>query len=174
MAELYSIDPATGTTDGGEWVRISGSGLGAVDPNYAYVGGVAMTNVTVVDDLITGQTAPHEPGAVDVVVYAPDMVTLPGAFTYVMATSISAIVPDSGSARGGDWLTISGTSFDDVVPNRTTIGGSPLADATISPDSSGMDQLTGTTPAHDPGTVDVTIYTSDGTPYTLSGAFTYQ
>ena len=82
-------------------------------------------------------------------------------------SGVTGISPSSGTAAGGTLVTITGSGFHCAIV-VVTIGGKTASFTEID-DST----LTATTPAGTPGTsVDVTV-TIDGTPYTLSGAFTY-
>lgn len=79
---IGSIAPATGVAAGGTAVTINGTNF--TGATSASVGGVALTDLVVVDDsTITGTTGAHAAGVVDVAVTTPhgsDIAT--GAFEY--------------------------------------------------------------------------------------------
>lgn len=81
-ATVASIAPATGPAAGGTAVTITGTGY--TNATSATLGGVAITGFTVVNDTtITGTTAAHAAGAVDVVVVDPGgNGTLAAGYTY--------------------------------------------------------------------------------------------
>jgi plastocyanin len=81
---LTSIAPASGTTDGGTAVTLTGSGFAA--GASVSIGGTPASNVAVASATsITATTPPHGAGAVDVIVTNTDgqNARLNGAFTYV-------------------------------------------------------------------------------------------
>lgn len=82
-ATVVSISPATGVAAGGTAVTIKGTRFSGASGTT--VGGIALTTFKVVDDAtITGVTAAHATGVVDVVVNDDaGNVTLTGAYTYV-------------------------------------------------------------------------------------------
>lgn len=81
------------------------------------IGGVAVTNLTVVSDTeITATTPPGTVGPADVVVTTDGgSDTLVDGFTYEPepppVPTVTAIAPDTGSEAGGDSVTITGTGF---------------------------------------------------------------
>lgn len=81
------------------------------------IGGVAVTNLTVVSDTeITATTPAGAVGTADVVVTTlGGSDTLEDGFTYEPlpppVPTITAIAPDTGSEEGGDSVTITGTGF---------------------------------------------------------------
>jgi len=80
---IWGISPTSGTTAGGTAVRISGIGFAA--PATVVVGGVAATNVVVVNSTtITAVTGAHAAAEVDLLVTSGGQsTTLTGAYTYV-------------------------------------------------------------------------------------------
>jgi hypothetical protein len=80
---ITSITPATGAAAGGTAVTVTGAGF--TSATSLTLGGVAVTSFTVVSDTqITGTSAAHAAGAVDVVVVdAAGNATLTGGYTYV-------------------------------------------------------------------------------------------
>lgn len=75
------------------------------------------------------------------------------------------IEPDSGSTGGGTAFTITG-SFPDAITTTVTFGGIAATDLTVTSTT-----ITGRTPAHDKGVVDVVV--SRGTDITLADAFEF-
>ncbi len=81
---------------------------------------------------------------------------------------ITTVSPDHGPASGGTAVTISGSNFKDGA--SVTFGEAVAEDATVVSSS----QITCTTPAHYPATVDVTVTNPDDQSGTLLRGFTYQ
>lgn len=80
---IASISPAVGSTGGGTTVTIVGTGFTSAIQSSVTFGGVASTDVTVVDAVTLQATAPpHAAGTVDVVVTFGASVTRTNAFTY--------------------------------------------------------------------------------------------
>lgn len=80
---------------------------------------------------------------------------------------VTGVTPGSGPAAGGDTVTVSGSNFQPGA--SLTFGGAPAGDVTFI--NSG--QITGTTPAHFPAAVDVTVTNPDSQSGTLLGGYTY-
>ena len=81
---------------------------------------------------------------------------------------LTGVSPDHGPASGGTVVTLSGTNFKDGA--SVTFGGA--VSETVTVDSS--TQITCTTPAHFPETVDVVVTNPDAQSGTLLNGFTYQ
>jgi hypothetical protein len=81
--------------------------------------------------------------------------------------TITALDPDNGPVAGGTVVTVTGTGFTDDA-TVSVDGSDPIAADSVSDDGT---ELTFTTPAHDVGTVDVTVTTPAGTSDPLD--FTY-
>lgn len=69
----------------------------------------------------------------------------------------STVTPNSGYTSGGESVVLAGTGFTDA--SEVDFGTTPAAGFTVDSDS----QITATTPAHDEGTVNVTVTTPGGT-----------
>jgi FKBP-type peptidyl-prolyl cis-trans isomerase FkpA len=85
---VKAVDPASGTTDGGTSVTITGTGF--ISGVTVTFGGTAATNVTVISSTsLTATTPPSAAGAVAVAATNPDGLsgTLLGGYTYVAPTS---------------------------------------------------------------------------------------
>lgn len=81
---VVSITPNVGATGGGTVVRITGAGFTTAVTSSVSFGGVAATNIRILDAVTLEATAPaHAAGVVDVVVtVGGGSVTRTGAFTY--------------------------------------------------------------------------------------------
>lgn len=163
-----SIAPASGSTEGGNMVIITGTGFtGTTGVTFD---GIAATGVTVDSDTqITAITPAHAVGAVDVIVttdVAP--VTGANAYTYVAIPipTISGIAPASGPAAGGTVVIITGADFTGAT--AVTFGGTAASSFTVDSTT----QITATTAAHAAGAVNVLVTTPGGIQTAVSG-FTF-
>ena len=98
---LVVLGPASGTTAGGGTVRIAGFFV-ATGVQVTF-GGVAATNVTVVDATTLTCTVPgHAAGAVDVTIANPSgpRVTLARAYTYGTGAPLPPPLPAGGTGSG--------------------------------------------------------------------------
>jgi hypothetical protein len=101
---VISVTPNTGPTGGGTSVTITGTNF--LNPSTVTFGGVAATNVVVVNaTTITATTPAHAAGAVDVVVADAGVCsgvsgTLPNGFTY-RAAAIPTFSPLALAALAG-------------------------------------------------------------------------
>ena len=169
---ITTLDPDNGPTAGGTSVTITGTGF-TPGTTVAIDGGTAIvpTNISADGTELTFITPVHAAGEVEVTVTNSASTSAPADFTYnappVPAPTVTDISPNNGPAAGGTSVTITGTDF---TPGTTvSVDGGPA----ITPDSIAADgtSLTFTTPAHDAGTVPVSVTSPTGT----SGAidFTY-
>lgn len=101
-------------------------------------------------------------GAVDeVIVTIQDLQSL--------APSVSSVSPASGTMSGGTLVTISGSGFTGSTCALVTFGATPIVGCTVT-----ANQITGITPAHAAGVVDVAVTTPNGTSAnTAADNFTY-
>jgi hypothetical protein len=81
---------------------------------------------------------------------------------------VTAVSPNRGPASGGTLVTIAGSNFK--AGATVTFGGAAADNVTVLSSS----QITCTTPAHYPATVDVTVRNPDGQSGTLLRGFTYE
>jgi hypothetical protein len=172
-----AINPASGDPAGGTSVTITGTNLGNV--TNVTLGGVALTGLSSVDaQTITGTTPPHDADAVDLVLSGDPSgdVTAAGAFTYAAAPppspapsspTFTAINPSSGDSAGGTSVTITGTNLGNIT--NVTLGGVALT-ALSSVDAQ---TITGTTPPHDAGDVDLVLSGDPSGDVTAGAAFRY-
>lgn len=177
VAQVTAVNPSSGPTAGGTVISISGVNFNA--GSTVTVGGNGCINVTVISTTtITCATPAHAAGVVDVTVNrrVSGSATATGAFTYTSSPpppppspTITRIAPPSGTAAGGTTFTITGTNFQ---PGATiSFGGAAATGISfVSPTT-----LTGDTPAHAAGAVDVVVTNPDGQPpaATLAGGFTF-
>ena len=170
---VTGVSPNSGTALGGTAVTITGTGF----TNVVYVsfGGYAAQSFTINNDAsITAVTpALYYDGTVDVTVQTLASgwsATNPGdQFTYADASpTVTSVSPNTGSAVGGDTVTIIGTGFTNAYD--VSFGG-VSASFTVNSDSS----ITATTPAASAdGVVDVTVTNFGGTSATSTAdQFTY-
>jgi len=109
-----SLDPTSGTENGGTVVTITGSGfLGAIGVTFD---GTPGTEFTVVNNTtITVTTPEHVPGEVDVIVLDGTGNSAPLDYEYVDAAAvIEMAMPDEGPETGGTEVTVMGEGFFDV------------------------------------------------------------
>ncbi len=166
---ITGINPTSGSAAGGDSVTITGSGFtGATEVDF---GGTAATSMSVDSDTQITATSPAGSGTVDVTVITPGGTSATGAadqFTYNAAgPTISGINPTSGSAAGGDSVTITGAASPEL--RRSISAGTAATSMNVDSDT----QITATSPAGS-GMVDVTVVTPAGTSATSAAdQFTY-
>jgi hypothetical protein len=173
---VMSLGPASGVTDGGDSVTISGSFFAPTAK--VLFGGAEATSVVVSADgtHITALTPAHAIGTVDVTIDNNDghvrrFATLDQAFTYQGAAvplTVSGLSPASGSIAGGTTVTINGGGFV-VGSTNVQFGGVAAGSVTVLSPT----QLTVVTPAHAAGVVSVVVINGRGGMGTLSNSFTY-
>ncbi|QIG45063.1 hypothetical protein G5V58_21905 [Nocardioides anomalus] len=161
---LASVVPDLGPSAGGTSVALTGSGF---RPGMTVTFGETSATVAAVTATTATVTTPaHAPGPVAVVVTTPGgSAALAGAYTYVAAPTLTAVEPDTGPATGGAAVRLSGTGFRAGM--TVTLGGAPATVTAVTGTTA-----TVTTPAHDPGPVDVAVTTPGGSA-SLSAAYTY-
>ncbi|PTL79262.1 IPT/TIG domain-containing protein [Vitiosangium sp. GDMCC 1.1324] len=164
------VTPYWGESNGGEYVTISGSGFrtGAkVRFGGAEAAGVSVLSAT----SLSAFTPAHAPGLVDVEVENADgqSATQGGGFTYIASSApyLESVSPNTGMSLGGESFTLRGGYF---APGATVSMGGATATSVTVVDSS---TLTGYTPAHAPGKVDVVVRNPDGQTATLGASFTF-
>ena len=168
---VTSINPTSGTATGGAPVTIAGTNFlaGAT----VSLGGSAATGVTVVSSTsITGTTAVHAAGVVNVVVSNPDAQngTLNNGYTYIgtnPAPTVTSITPNSGTTGGGTTMTITGTGF--LSGAIVSLDGTAASGVTVVNNTS----ITATTPAHAVGAVNVVVTNTDAQSGALTNGYTY-
>jgi len=177
VVQVTAVNPSSGPTAGGTVIGITGVNFNA--GSTVTVGGTMCSNVTVISTTtITCTTPAHTPATVDVTVNrrVSGSATATNAFTYTSTPppppptpTITRIAPPTGTAAGGTPFTITGTDFQ---PGATiTFGGTAATNVSfVSPTT-----LSGDTPAHAAGAVDVVVTNPAGQPpsATLAGGYTY-
>jgi heme/copper-type cytochrome/quinol oxidase subunit 2 len=173
---ISSITPDTGSTAGGTQITISGGSFAA--GATVTIGGVAATNVNVVNATTITATTPPGPvniastASSDVVVQNTDSrsATRTGGFTYtVPPPAIASLSPQGASTAGGGTVTITGAGFTTALPVSVTFGGVTGTNVQVlSPTL-----LTVVAPAHAVGAVDVVVNVGTARA-TAASAFAYQ
>jgi hypothetical protein len=180
---VSAISPASGSTNGGTQLVISGSGFryGAVvsfggPPPPVGTGMRALTMAVTYDATVCGSgvqlpciiatTVAHPAGATDVVVTNMDFATgiidsgsgsstLTQGFTFVLAPSISDVTPSSGTVSGGTTVTIKGTNF--VSGAQVLVAGQQAVVQSLTSTS-----ITAVVPANPAGTSPVVVENPNG------------
>ena len=165
---IERIEPTRGSTEGGLWVHIFGSGYRA--------GATVMfgaTEAPQVQVLAPGElralTPEHPSGPTAVTVTNIDAFadTLPGAFTFVPPPAVISVAPNAGPSDGGTVVTVVGRFFDPACRlyfGNTEAAGLNFENPTV---------LTAVAPVHAPGIVALRVANPDGQQGTMPGAFTY-
>ncbi|CEP68860.1 Immunoglobulin E-set [Moorella glycerini] len=127
---ITGIEPASGSTLGGNWVTITGEDFR--EGPEVFIGGQPALEVKLVD----GQTLrvkmpPHSEGPKDVTVtnYDGGTATLLAAYTYKLPGSqpvINKVEPNRGPQVGGTAITVTGLDFREGV--KLYVGGAPAGD----------------------------------------------
>jgi hypothetical protein len=167
---VSAISPATGSTNGGTRITLTGTGFRHV--RSVVFGTVKGTSVTVVSSTRLRVTAPaHAAGVVSVRVHTASGVSALRSgdrFTYIAPPSISAVSPVSGRTSGGTRVTVTGARFRNV----TAVKFGSSSGTSIKVLSSTRLQVTD--PAHGGGLVAVRVSTRYGTsPAVNADHFTY-
>lgn len=151
---IYSIQPDTAAVSGGSEHVVSGYNLDAIDAEF-FVGSESV-QVLEEDERYVRIIAPEapSPGSVDVVFErgSTERDRIDDGLTYLSDFAVDAVTPESGSTDGGDEVTITGQGLDGV--DRVSFGG-VSAVYEIVDDT----ELKITTPAGEPGAVDVVVST---------------
>jgi hypothetical protein len=181
---VTGLSPATGSTLGGTSITITGTNFNGTP--QVTVGGVAASQVTVVNSTTITAVTPAGSGAVPVLVttsFGTSVANPPGS-TYTYAAPVvppppapvvsqvcsgpgGAVCPGSGTKLGQTPVTITGTNFTGAT--AVTFGGKPATAVVVV----NATTITALTPANNPGTVDVTVTTPGGTSAPLPNAYTY-
>jgi hypothetical protein len=164
--EVTAVTPASGSTEGGTSVTLTGTHLEAV--TSVEFGGVPATSFSVgSDSTITAVSPAHDAGTVDVTVFNGATSTYADGFTFEKpAPEVTTVAPSRGGIEGGTSVTLTGAHLGDVT--SVAFGDTPATSFTVDSDST----ITAVTPAHDAGTVDVTVANED-TSTTADDAFSF-
>lgn len=164
---VTGVMPSAGPLAGGISITITGTGFrtGAA----VTVGGVAATNVVVLDaTTITATTPGHAAGPVDVVVHNTDgqSGSRTSGFTYVPQPTVTAVTPSGGRVTGETPIAITGTNF--IAGATVTLGGTAATSVVVVNPTT----ITAVTPTKPAGPVTVAVTTAGGSG-SLPGGFTY-
>lgn len=168
---ITGVEPASGSTLGGNWVTISGEDFR--EGPQVFIGGLPVLEVKLIDDkTLRVKTPPHSEGAKDVTVtnYDGGTFTLPAAYTYKIPESepvINKVEPPRGPYMGGTAVTVTGLDFRPGA--MLYIGGAPAANV-VRVD---YKTITAVTPAGQVGPADVTVVNPDEGTFTLPKGYTY-
>ncbi len=156
---IFFLTLRRGPTAGGTPVTIVGRQLAHVD--RVLFGNVAASSFRVLSrTLLIAIAPPQAAGVVDVQVSTVgglSPVVRADRFTYFGAPTLTAMLPNQGSAQGGTDVTLTGTNF--VAGATQVYFGEKVADSVqvLSPTS-----LRVTVPAHNKGSVPLFVTTADG------------
>jgi formylglycine-generating enzyme required for sulfatase activity len=165
---IGAIYPSSGSTGGGTLITLAG--MNFTGTLSVTVGGVAATNVTVVNaSTVTAVTPAGSLGPTDVTISTPGGVaTRTNGFTYVPPPPVITMVsPNFGPTTGGTLITITGANL--ASTSGVMLGNFAATDVIVQ----NANTVTAITPASFPGTVAVGVITPSGTA-ALANAFTYQ
>jgi len=167
--QLFGVVPSAGPESGGTILLVTGSNLSADGTLYLGMQPVedyAYLNAAVV----SGMTAPGEPGPVSVNYIGPDgqAASLPDGFTFISAPHVVAIAPAMGPVQGGTEVVISGTAFQ---PNAIVMFGDEPGNNVVVLNANTI-QLT-VPPAAGPGAVNVSVFNVDGQSDVVEEGYAY-
>jgi hypothetical protein len=169
---ITSLNPSTGSTAGGTFVTITGTGfLGATGVSF---GGTPAASFAILSDTTILATTPPLPAeTVDVTVSAYGLTSaLNGSdrfvVTAVSAPAVTGLTGSPGTTAGGTTVTVTGTGFTGA--SAVLFGSVAAAGFTVNSDTS----ITAVSPPQGTGTVDVIVVTPTGTSaVSSSDHFTY-
>jgi hypothetical protein len=158
---VATVSPSEGSIAGGGTVKITGTSL--EDASQVEFGGVSATEIHEVSaGEITVKAPPNVAGTVDVTVTTPggtSATTLADHYTYLTPPppTVTAVTPVEGTTTGGTAVKVTGTNLE----NASAVAFGESAGSEIHVQSA--TELTVKSPAHEAGTVDVTVTTPGGT-----------
>ena len=164
---ITAVTPSSGTWTGGTKVTISGHHL--TGTTRVLFGSTPAASFTVKSATSVQAITPvHTAGKVGVSVDTTHGdATKANAFTFIAtAPTVLSVAPSSGPTVGGTSVVIAGTNF--AGTKAIKFGSTTAASFTVNSETVLMVK----TPAHDAGTVSVTVVTTHGTA-TKAGAFTF-
>lgn len=165
---LTAIAPNHGPVQGGTLVTVTGTNF--IQGAALFIGGVPAFAVTVTSPTTaTAVTNSSALGTFDVRLVNPDAqaATLPMAFTFDPAPTLTSVVATEGTTAGGDTVTLTGTGF--LTGATVLFGTTPATSVTVV----SATQLTAVTPAHAAGVVSLTTRNTDGQYAELPRAFRF-
>jgi hypothetical protein len=155
--QIISISPNHGPATGGTTVDIFGSEFANGGTTVKF-GSNTASSVTWIDSRhIRAVSPPGDSGTVDITATTgagTSDTSTADQFTY--NPFLTSVVPNSGPAAGGQSATISGAGLNGAT--AVSFGGTPAASFSVVNSST----ITAVTPAHEGGTVDLTVTTSGG------------
>ncbi|MBI9088906.1 MAG: IPT/TIG domain-containing protein [Desulfobacterium sp.] len=172
LPQLFTLFPSSGPQEGG--IRVEMIGQGILSGASLTVGTQPMIDPDIVSTTtLTMVIPPGEAGAWDVTLTNADggSAVLPESFVYIdpLAPSpqVDSVLPATGPAAGGTPIVVSGAHFQ---PGAQVYLGDLLI---LEPSRLFSGEITGTTPAHPAGAVEIRVVNPDGKEGTLSQGFTY-
>ena len=167
-SSVAAVSPAAGPRTGGTPVTITGVGFtGATAVSF---GPNPAVSFKVDSDTLISAVAPAGTGADYVTVTTPEgpSVGSGAIYTYAPPPVVSGVSPSTGAEAGGTQVSITGTHFTGATV--VAFGSTPASQFKVNSDTS----ITATAPGGSPGTVDVTVSTSEaaGSP-DATDKFTY-
>ncbi len=168
--KVDSIDPDSGSTNGGESVTLNGSGL---EGAQVFFGSAQAAVTSTSSSKVTAITPAHpKQEKVDVKVTNVDGKSVSRAMSYTYgppaSVKVTSVAPNSGEAAGGTSVQINGEGFLDKPTVK--FGSSPASGVQWK----SANWIFANTPAHSEGTVDVTVTNTDGTHSMLPAGYTYE
>jgi len=161
---VTQVAPTHGPPDGGQTVTLTGTGF--EDNAVVTVGGLDAGNVAAASATSLSFVTPaHASGVVNISLANLDG-TGADAGSYTYDVVLHGLTPAQGSVAGGDVVSVYGVDFP---PGTTlTFGGVPAGNVQVT-----HTLISGATPPHDAGAVDVVVTTPDLVSGTLPAAYTY-
>ena len=167
---ITSFTPTVSLASGGGTVTLTGVNL--TSTTGVTVGGVAATDVTVVNSTQVTFTVPAGTAglsAVSLTTTFGGTATVSGTFRYIEAPTISTVTPNVGPVAGGTRVTVSGTNLENTT--SVTVGG-VAATAITNTSSTSISFTTATSGVA--GLRDIVVITYSGVgSVTSAGAFRY-
>jgi hypothetical protein len=184
--QVLAVSPASGPSTGGTVVTIRMNQLPdcpilPIGPSVTF-GGVGVLAELAPNNSIIATAPAHAPGQVDLVISACGMedLTVPKGFSYFREAGtnnpfrVLSVTPASGPVSGGTEVTV---QIDDIPFCIDPVPPAGLIFDGIEARNVREDQekntITGTTPAHAAGTVNVVVRTCGGPAVELESGFTY-
>ncbi|MEV6183324.1 IPT/TIG domain-containing protein [Streptomyces sp. NPDC052015] len=158
---LTALAPASGPTTGGTTVTLTGNDLlGATAVGFDAIAATSFTVDSATQ--ITAVSPAHAAGAAAVTVTTPGGTSNPLTYSYLPASTLSALSPVQGPTHAGTLITLTGSNLTTTTGVR--FGSTPASFTVVFPT-----QITAVAPAGPVGPVAVTATTPAGT----SNALTY-
>ncbi len=164
---LHAVSPSRAATDGSSTHVLSGTGLDAPGISVHVAGSPAtILNASAHFIEFEAPSNPPGPATVEVLDDSQPVDALDDGLYYLDPIAIDALSPSSGDTAGGDTLTLSGQGLDQI---QELYLGARSASFEIIDDST----LEVTTPAAQPGPVDLRAVDDTGQDHHLEDAFVY-